>query len=165
MRNSPCFRLFLDDSCMSNNDRMNNTDAQKTRGKTKLVGSLFLGILVLLSAWISVAYFHAAYLQEYITNIIKPTSSLLRVTLIAAFGGFILSIPILRTLSRKDKTPQGKEQPIIQYQNPQIHPLFMTSRPARDTNFVIRKTKNRGKISRNRAGERLPPSDHAQDVQ
>jgi len=138
---------------------MNSTDVQKTRGKTKLVGSLFLGILVLLSVWISVAYFHVAYLEDYIANIIKPTGSLLRVTLIAALGGFIMSIPILRSLSRKDRTPQAKVQPIPQYRKQQIHPLFMTSRPARDTNFVIRKTKNRGKISRNRDGERLPPSN------
>jgi hypothetical protein len=39
------------------------------------------------------------------------------------------------------------------------HPLMMTQRPARDTKFVIRKTRNRGKISRNRMGERLPPSN------
>lgn len=157
-RKSPCFRLFLDDSCVSSKDKMNNVDVQKTRGKTKLVGSLFLGILVLLSVWISVAYFHVAYLEDYIANIIKPTGSLLRVTLIAALGGFIMSIPILRSLSRKDRTPQAKMKPIPQYRKQQVHPLFMTSRPARDTNFVIRKTKNRGKISRNRDGERLPPS-------
>jgi len=154
----PCFKLFSADSGMSNKDRMNSTDSQKAHGHSKLVGSLVLGIIVLLSAWSAVAYFHVASLREYVTNIIKPADSLLRITLIVAFGGFISSIPILRSLSRKDKTPQVKVQPIPQYRSPQVHPLFMTSRPARDTSFVIRKTKNRGRISRNRAGERLPPS-------
>src|SRR2546428_13077680 len=94
-RKSPCFRLFLDDSCVSSKDKMNNVDVQKTRGKTKLVGSLVLGILVLLSVWISVAYFHFSYLDDYISNIIKFTVSLPRVTLIAATGGCSMSTPTL----------------------------------------------------------------------
>jgi hypothetical protein len=137
---------------------MHNNESQKTRGNAKPVGSLLLVIVVVLSAWIGVAYFHIAFLQGYITSIITPNGSVLRVTLIAAFGGFILSIPIFRSLSRKDKTSHVEVQPMQQYRSPRAHPLFMTSRPARDANFVIRKTKNRGRISRNRAGERLPPS-------
>lgn len=143
---------------VSNTDGANCTDPQKTRGHSKLLGSLVLGIIVLLSALSAVTYFHLALLQEYVTNIINSADSLVRITLIVTFGGFISSIPILRGLSRKDKTPQVKVQPIPQYHSPQAHALFMTSRPARDTSFVIRKTKHRGRISRNREGERLPPS-------
>jgi len=146
---------------VANNDKTRNNESQKTSGNAKLVGSLLLVIIALLSAWIAVAHFHIALLLGYITSIITPNGSVLRVTLIAAFGGFILSIPILRSLSLKDRTSNVKVEPIPQYRNPRVHPLFMTSRPARDTNFVIRKTKNRGRISRNRAGERLPPSDQA----
>src|SRR5207302_3829439 len=138
---------------------MHNNESQKTSRNAKLVGSLLLVITVLLSAWIAVAHFHIALLQGYITSIITPNGSVLRVTLIAAFGGFVLSIPILRSLSLEDRTSNVKVEPIPHYRNPRVHPLFMTSRPARDTNFVIRKTKNRGRISRNHAGERLPPSD------
>jgi hypothetical protein len=137
---------------------MENNDSQKTSGNAKLVGALLLVIIVLLSAWIAIAYYHLAYLQGYITGIITPNGSLLRVTLIAAFGGFILSIPIFRSLLRKDKPSRVEVQPMHQHRSPRVHPLFMTSRPARDANFVIRKTKNRGRISRNRDGERLPPS-------
>ena len=153
-----CFKLFSAGSGMSSKDRVNSTDSQKTHGHSNLLRSLVLGVIVLVSAWSAVAYFHVASLQEYVTNIIKPTDYLLLITLIVTFGGFISSIPILRSLARKDKTPQVKVQPIPQYRSPQVHPLFMTSRPARDTSFVIRKTKNRGRISRNRDGERLPPS-------
>src|SRR5439155_18982357 len=67
--------------------------------------------------------------------------------------GIRLVNPILRSLSPKDGTSNVKVEPIPQYRNPRVHPLFMTPRPARDTNFVIRKTKNRGRISRNCAGE------------
>src|SRR5437588_10134444 len=137
---------------------MQNNDSRKHRGNAKLVGSLLLVITVLLSAWIAVAHFHLALLQGYITSIITPNGSVLRVTLIAAFGGFILSIPILRSLSLKHRTSNVKIEPIPQYRDPRLHPLFMTSRPARETNFVIRQRKNRGRNSSNRAGDELPPS-------
>ena len=143
---------------MSNNEKIDSNDPKKTRGNAKLVGSLVFVVIVFLSAWTAVAYFHIAFLQGYITSIINPTRSVLSVTLIAAFGGFISSIPILRRLSPKGRGSPVKVEPIPQYRSPRVHPLFMTSRPARDTNFVIRKTKNRGRISRNRAGERLPHS-------
>src|SRR5437660_10781649 len=108
---------------------MQNNDSRKHRGNAKLVGSLLLVITVLLSAWIAVAHFHIALLQEYITSI-NPNGSVLRVTLIASFGGFILSIPILRSLSPNDRTSNVKVEPIPHYRNPRVHPLFMTSRPA-----------------------------------
>ena len=146
---------------MSNSDTMNDTDSRKTRGNARLVGTVFLGIVVLLSAWFALAYFHLAYLQRYIVDSINPNGSILRVMLIATLGGFILSVPILRSLSGRERISQVKLQPVPQFRNPKVHPLFTTSRPARDTNFIIRKTKNRGRISRNRAGERLPPSDQA----
>jgi len=143
---------------MSDSDTMNDTDYRKTRRSAKLVGTVFLGIVVILSAWFALAYFHVAYLQRYILDSINPNGSILRVILIATLGGFILSVPILRSLSRNEKTSQVKVQPVPGFRSPRVHPLFTTSRPARDTNFVIRKTRNRGRISRNRAGERLPPS-------
>src|SRR5436305_5655315 len=128
---------------------MQNNDSRKHRGNAKLVVSFLLVITVLLSAWIAVAHFHIALLQGYITSIITPNGSILRVTLFATLGGFILSVPILRSLSRREKTSQVRVQPIPQIRSPKVHPLFTTSRPARDTNFVIRKTRNRGRISRN----------------
>jgi hypothetical protein len=143
---------------MSDNDAA-DVNSRKTRADGKPVGLLSLGIMAVLAGWFAVTYLHILKLQEYIANFIPPNGSILRIPIIAAFGGMVLSIPILRHLSRKDKTSQVKSQPTPQHIGPGGHPLFLTSRPARDTNFVIRKTKNRGKISRNRAGERLPPSN------
>jgi hypothetical protein len=143
---------------MSNTDRMNNTDFRKSRENASLFTFPALTIIVLLSAWIIVTYFHIALIQRYITDIISPIDSFLRVTLIVVFGAFVLSIPILRGHSRKDRASKVKVEPIPIYRGSQVHPLFTTSRPSRDPNFVIRKTKSRGRISRNRAGERLPPS-------
>jgi hypothetical protein len=143
---------------MSNTDRMNNTDSGKRRGNASLFAFPLLTIIVLLTAWIIVTYFRIAFFQRYFTYIISPIDSFLHVTLIVAFGGFVLSVPILRSLSRKDRSSKVKVEPIPVYRGSQVHPLFTTSRPSRDPNFVIRKTKSRGRISRNRAGERLPPS-------
>jgi hypothetical protein len=143
---------------MSNNDDASD-NSRTRRGNAKPVGLLSLGIVAVLAGWIAVTYFHVVKLQESIVDFIPPSGSILRIPLIVAFGGMVLSIPILRCLSRKDKTSQVRPQPIPQHIGSGVHPLFMTSRPARDTNFVIRKTKNRGRISRNRAGERLPPSN------
>ncbi|HVH14363.1 MAG TPA: hypothetical protein VNA15_01420 [Candidatus Angelobacter sp.] len=143
---------------MSNKDNVNNDSYLKTRGYAKGVGSLFSGIVVLLVAWILIAYFHDTLLQEYIARIIIPARSILGVTLIMAFGGFILSIPVLRSLSRREKASQISVEATPRCPRQRAHPLFMTLRPARDANFMIRKTSNRGRISRNRAGERLPPS-------
>src|SRR5437667_10212779 len=122
---------------------MQNNDSRKHRGNAKLVVSLLLVITVLLSAWVAVAHFHIALLQGYITSIITPNGSVLRVTLIVAFGGFVLSIPILRSLSLNDRPSNVEVEPIPHYRSRRVPPLFMTSMPARDTNYVIRKTKNR----------------------
>jgi hypothetical protein len=144
---------------MSNNDDTADVNSRETRGNAKPVRLLSLGIVAVLVGWIAVAYLHVLKFQEYVAHFIPPSGSILRIPLIAAFGGMVLSIPILRRLSRRDKTSQVKQQPMPQHLSSGVHPLFMTSRPARDMNFVIRKTKNRGRISRNRAGERLPPSN------
>lgn len=143
---------------MSNKGTVNKEGHPKMRGYAKGVGSLFSVVVGLLVAWVVVSYFRVALLQEYLARIIVPALSVLGVTLITAFGGFVLSIPVLRSFSHKEKASQTTAQATPQYRSPRTHPLFMTPRPARDTNFVIRKTSNRGRISRNRAGERLPPS-------
>jgi hypothetical protein len=143
---------------MSNKDAA-DVDSGKTRANARAVVLLPLGIVAVLAGWFAVTYLHVLKLQEYIANFIPPNGSILRIPLIVAFGGMVLSIPILRRLSRKDKTSQVESQPIPQHIGSGVHPLFLTSRPARDANFVIRKTKNRGRISRNRAGERLPTSN------
>src|SRR2546425_10438636 len=100
---------------MSNEDRMNNTDPQKTQGHSKQVGLLLLGVIVLLLSWIAVTYFHVAYLLGYLTGIFTPNGSILRGTLIASLGGFIFSIPIFRSLLREDMTSQVREQPLSLY--------------------------------------------------
>jgi hypothetical protein len=146
---------------MSNGVKTNHTGPEKTPGNAKSVSLLLLGIGSLLAVWMAVPYLHISYIEKYIADFVSPNVSFLRLPLVVAFGGFALSIPLVRHFSGRNKVPEVKVQPIPQYRSPTVHPLFSTPRPSRDTNFVIRKTKNRGRISRNRAGERLPPSHEA----
>src|SRR5881397_1634618 len=76
--------------------------------------------------------------------------------LIACFGGSLISIPLLRRRNQKRRVPNTTLITSAAGRVVRVHPLMMTSRPSRDSSFVIRKTKNGGRISRNRAGERLP---------
>jgi hypothetical protein len=82
---------------------------------------------------------------------------------LAGLAGLITSLFLQRRRrSRKANAKRPKMIPMnFGNENP-VHPLMMTQRPARDTKFVIRKTRNPGRISRNRMGERLPPSYNAE---
>src|SRR2546430_17444712 len=99
---------------MSTSDTMNNTDSRKTRGNARLVGTVFLGIVVILSAWVALALFHLAYLQRKIVDRINSNGSILHVILIAKLGGFILSVPILRRLSGKEKHSQHQRTTVTE---------------------------------------------------
>lgn len=82
-----------------------------------------------------------------------------RITLIVGFGGSLLSIPFLRRRNRKGEAQVVTRAPVAVSQR-RAHPLLLTPRPSRDSRFVIRKTKHKGRIARNRDGERLPPTQH-----
>ncbi len=87
---------------------------------------------------------------------LQSNLSVLKVTLIVGFGGSLLSIPLVRKRGRGQNVSQSASQPSIVSQPIKVHPLMLTPRPSRDSQFVIRKTKKRGRIARNRDGERLP---------
>src|SRR4029077_10262677 len=97
----------------------------------------------------------AIYAIEMI-RLLRSNLSLFRVTLIVGFGGSLLSIPLLRRRGRDQVVPAYPVEIPKPRPNEAVHPLLMIQRPSRDTKFVIRKTKKRGNISRNRGGERLP---------
>jgi len=97
----------------------------------------------------------AAYAIDMI-QWLRSNLSIFRVTLIVGFGGSLFSIPFLRRRGRDQEVPAHP----VEISNPSpgkgVHPLLMIQRPSRDTKFVIRKTRKKGRISRNRGGERLP---------
>ena len=147
---------------------MSRENTKKTLGHVRVTLLLLFTIVIALSGWAVVEYLHNVYLQAYVTAFVKSNSSVLRVAgvgLLAGLAGSVASIPILRS-GRPKRTQQAHPGPTSTAQSTfglrkQIHLLMMTPRPARDSSFIIRKTKNRGRIARNRDGERLPPSDVA----
>jgi hypothetical protein len=141
-----------------------NPGGARSAGTRAVVKTLMLTLLVsavLFSSWILLKYFHyASSLQGYIQEGIELGLSNFQVEIaLAGLTGLLTSLFLQgRRRSRKAKASPLKMTPMSFGTQKPVHPLMMTQRPARDTKFVIRKTRNPGRISRNRMGERLPPS-------
>ena len=128
-----------------------------------VVKALLLTIFVsamLFSSWTLLKPLHSASLQGYVQEGIKLSVSNFQIDIaIAGLTGLLTTLFFQgRRHSRKNKASRLKMTPMTFGSAGPLHPLMMTQRPARDTSFVIRKTRNRGRISRNRMGERLAPS-------
>ncbi len=129
-----------------------------------VVKALLLTIFVsamLFSSWTLLKPLLSASLQGYIQEGIKLSVSNFQIEMaLAGLTGLLTSLFLqVRRRSRKTKASRLKMTPMIFGSARPLHPLMMTQRPSRDASFVIRKTRNRGRISRNRMGERLPPSN------
>ena len=117
---------------------------------------LFGTVLLILAAVIAVEYRNSQSFQDRLVNLLQTNVSMLRVTLLACFGGSLISVPLLRRRNRRRGVPKTTLGPPVEGRSANVHPLMLTPRPSRDSSFVVRKTKKRGRISRNRGGERLP---------
>ncbi len=138
--------------------------ATSQRSRTRVVIktiTLTLSVsLVLLSGWTFANYLHYASLQGYIVEGIKLSLSTFQIEIaLAGLTGLLGSLLIQsRRRSRRTRASPLKMTQLTFGTGKPAHPLMMTQRPARDTKFVIRKTRKPGRISRNRMGERLPPT-------
>ncbi len=132
----------------------------RTRAVLKtLVITLFLSVAIF-SGWTLLKYFRYASLQGYIHEGIQLSLTNFQIEIaLAGLTGLLTSLFLQgRRRSRKTKASPLKMTPMSFGTGKPVHPLMMIQRPARDTKFVIRKTRKPGRISRNRMGERLPPS-------
>jgi len=128
-----------------------------------IVKTLVITVFVsaaLFSTWTLLKYFNYVSLQGYIQEGIELSLSNFQMEMgLAGLAGLITSLFLQRRRrSRKSNAKRPKMIPMNFGNEKPSHPLMMTQRPARDTKFVIRKTRNPGRISRNRMGERLPAS-------
>jgi hypothetical protein len=123
------------------------------------IALLFLELgIVAVSTWAFLKYEGTSLAQTILGNFFKSGPSALPLTLVGVLGGTLVSIPFLRRRGRR-RTPQETNLPFVGHNRAKVHPLMLTPRPSRDPNFLIRKTKRKGRISRNRSGERLPPNN------
>src|SRR2546422_10159585 len=128
-----------------------------------VVKALLLTLFIsagLFSSWTLLKPLLSASLQGYVKDGIKLSLSNFQIEIaIAGLTGLLTMLFLQgRRRSRKTKASRLKMTPMTFGSGKPAHPLMMTQRPARDTKFVIRKTRNPGRVSRNRMGERLPPS-------
>jgi len=132
----------------------------RTPAVVKTLVLTFFVSAVLFSSWTLLKYLHYAPLQGYIQEGIQLSLSNIQIEIaLAGLTGLLASLVLQRRRrSRKARASPLKMTPMSFGTGKPVHPLMMTQRPARDTKFVIRKTRNPGRISRNRMGERLPPS-------
>jgi len=132
----------------------------RTRAVTKTIMFTLFISLAFLSGWTLVKYFHYAPLQGYLVEGTRFSLSTFQIEIaLAGSTGLLASLLIQsRRRSRKTQVNTLKMTPLTFGTMKPVHPLMMTQRPARDTKFVIRKTRKPGRIYRNRMGERLPPT-------
>jgi hypothetical protein len=117
-------------------------------------------LAVMFSSWTLLKSFRFASLQGYLHEGIQLSLSNFQIEIaLAGLTGLLASLFLQgRRRSRKTKASPLKMTPMSFGTTKPVHPLMMIQRPARDTKFVIRKTRKPGRIFRNRMGERLPPS-------
>jgi hypothetical protein len=118
-------------------------------------------LAIIFSSWTLLKPFRFTSLQGYIHEGIQFSLSNFQIEIaLAGLTGLLASLFLQgrRRRSRKTKVSPLKMTRMSFGTGKPAHPLMMIQRPARDTKFVIRKTRKPGRISRNRMGERLPPS-------
>jgi hypothetical protein len=149
--------------------------AEKDPGPTRtirtprVVKTITLSLLlsaVFYSGWRFLKNPYYPLISGFIQRAIEINLSTLQIGIASAgLTGLVGSLLLTRRRSRPSRNAQAstlKMTPMTFGTAKVVHPLLMTQRPARDARFVIRKTRNPGRISRNRMGERLPPSNVAE---
>ncbi|TMH94317.1 hypothetical protein E6H37_07405 [Candidatus Bathyarchaeota archaeon] len=143
-------------------EKTNSGAAQRGRTPAVVKASMItlFVLAVVFSSWTLLKSSRYASLQGYIHEGVVVSLSNFQIEIVlAGLTGLLASLFLQgRRRSRRTKARPLKMTPMSFGTRKPVHPLMMTERPARDAKFVIRKTRNRGRISRNRMGERLPPS-------
>lgn len=141
---------------MSSGNDVDSSNGRRFRFLGLAILSLVIGLVVTLTLLHPGTTSSLISLATNVSSRIQSSLSLFRFTLIVGFGGSLISISLIRKRGRDHSRSTENVKVIAVRHN--VHPLMLTPRPSRDSSFVFRKTKNRGRLSRNREGERLPPS-------
>jgi len=131
----------------------------RTRAVVKTLMLTLLVSALLFSSWTLLKYFHYASLQGHIQEGIELSLSNFQIEIaLAGLTGLLASLFLQgRRRSRKAKASPLKMTPMSFGTKKPVHPLMLTQRPARDAKFLIRKTRNPGRISRKSNGREIAP--------
>jgi hypothetical protein len=137
----------------------------KSQGKDSGKGGGFVkGLIVLLSAYVlllsgglGIVRLHNTVLPLIVRSAIESYTSFLQATAAGGLAGLVSLVVFQRKrVVRKAPPVVIRSRPMF-FEEPEIaHPLFKTPISSRDKKFIIRKTRKRGKMHRNRSGEKIP---------
>ncbi len=145
--------------------------AKVAHGKrhSRAVFLLELVAVTALSGWIFFEYLHNVSLQDYVKNAIESNATILQfaapVGVVVIAGSLFLQ---RRRDLREERAARLREEllrnmkfgdSVLPHAETLPHHPMVFERPARDPNFQFRKTRKKGRISRIREAERLPPGD------
>jgi hypothetical protein len=142
---------------MQNNATSQGKHSAKGGGFVKGLIVLLSAYVLLLSGGLGIDRLHNTVLPLIVRGAIESHTSFLQA---AAAGGLagLVSLVVFHRKRSVSKAPLAviRSRPMV-FEEPEIvHPLFRTPRPSRDKKFIIRKTRKRGKMHRNRGGEKIP---------
>jgi len=147
----------------------NNASQTQSRKHGRATAFLEFVLVAILSGSIFYEYLHNAFVQSYVRNAIESNAPILQFALpvgVAAIGGSIFLQR--RRDAREAQAAILREQiltnmrfgdAVLPHAETLPHHPIVFERPARDNSFVIRKTTKKGRLSRIREAERLPPEE------
>ena len=155
----------------SRTEHANNTSQGQKRKHRKASALLELVLVAILSASTFYEYLHNAILQSYVKSAIESNAPILQFALpvgAVAIGGSLF-------LQRRRDTREAhaailREQilanmrfgdAVLPHADTLPHHQMMFERPAREKNFVVRRTNKKGRLSRIHGAQKLPHEESA----
>ena len=145
----------------------NKTPQNLSRKHGRATAALEFILVTILSGSIFYEYLHNAFLQSYVKNAIQSNAPILQFALpvgLAAIGGSIFVQR--RREARESRAALLREQiltnmrfgdAVLPHAETIPHHQIIFQGPPDEQNFVFRKKNKKGRLSRNRDAERLPP--------
>src|SRR5207247_9833422 len=97
---------------------------------------LFGTVLLILAAVIAVENRISQSFQDRLVNLLQTNVSMLRVTLLAGFGGSLMSIPLLRRRNRTRGVPKATRGPAVERRSANAHALMLAPITSQHPSFM-----------------------------
>lgn len=150
-------------------ENSSNTSQVKTKSHGKAYAALELIFVFILSGSIFYEYVHNTSLQSYVRNAIQSNTPILQFALpvgVAAIGGSLFLQR--RKEARESQAALLREELLTRIRFGEAalphaesipHYRMVFESPEDTDDVALRRTNKKGRLSRNRAAERLPPED------
>ena len=141
---------------MQNNATSQGKHSVKGGGFVKGLIVLFAAYVLLLWGGLGIERVHNTVLPLIVRNAIESHTSVLQAAAAGGLAGLVSLVVFHRKRSVRKAPPAViRSRPMVIEEPEIVHPLFQTPRTSRDKRFIIQKTRRRGRIYRNRDGEKI----------